>query len=307
MLDGFGRKISYLRLSVTDRCHLNCRYCVPSGKRKYIDDEKILAYDEIGRIVNLFRKLGIGKIRLTGGDPLVRSGIFDFLETIDRSDVYLTTKLAHPDLDIEKLNVLNLAGINLSCDSLKPDRYASITGGGDMNVFLKNVERLKNRNIKLNVVAMKGFNDGEILDFISFGKERSITVRFIEKMDIIKDSLLSFPLEEMKKNLVERKIISASGRRCSGSPAVYHSISNGTGRVGFIAPDSEPFCTSCNRIRIKADGGMKLCFYGASYSIREMLKHDDSRAMDCIRKLVFFKPESSARIEEKEPLYAFGG
>ncbi len=275
--DSFGRKIEYLRVSLTDRCNLRCRYCMPiSGVKKFSHDD-ILRFEEIERIIRIFSELGVKKFRFTGGEPLVRKGALDFLEKLSIGNFYITTNLALPNLDIERLNRIKLSGINVSCDSLKPERYRYITRWGDLSTFIRNFERLRVPNIKINVVVIKGVNEDEILDFIRFADSHNATVRFIEKMDFSSGDIYGFTfgkevidwrekngfvsLTEVKNRLVEEGIIENRRVLEGNSVAEYHKLIGFKGKVGFITHVSNAFCGRCNRLRIKANGQLKLCLF----------------------------------------------
>ncbi len=268
--DGFGRKIEYLRVSLTDRCNLRCRYCMPVEGVRKCRHEDILRFEEIERIVRIFSELGVKKFRFTGGEPLVRKGALGFLERLSINNFYLTTNLALPGLDIERLNRVRLSGINVSCDSLRPERYRYITRWGDLDTFLDNFGRLRLPNVKINVVVMKNFNEDEIVDFIHFAVSHNATVRFIEKMDFSSGDIYESPfggesgfvsLAEIKNRLVEMGIIEGKGLSQGNSVAQYYRLTKFNGKVGFITHISNAFCSRCNRVRIKANGELKLCLF----------------------------------------------
>lgn len=300
--DSFGRKIEYVRISLTDRCNLRCRYCMPeSGIEKCRHDE-ILAFEEIKRVVKILKETGVKKFRFTGGEPFLRRGSLDFFESLDLKDFYITTSLSFRDLDIERISRLDPAGINVSLDSLKADRFKYITRCGDIDVFLGNLKRLKVRNLKINTVVIKDFNEDEIIDFINFGLKFNATVRFIEKMKIVNDSLQFVPLEKVKDSLIKKGIIDPLAWRENNSVAEYHKLRGqallpSVPAVGFITPVTRPFCGNCNKFRIKATGNVKLCiFSGETYGLRDVLRResDDEKIKTWIGDIIRNKPESGS-------------
>ncbi len=271
----------------------------------------ILTYPELHRLVNILKKSGFTKFRFTGGEPFVRNKSMDFFESIDLKEFSITTNLALPDLEVERINKLPLKSINISCDSLKAQRYEYITRGGDLKIFLNNLAGLKVKNIKLNVVLIKNFNEDEIYDFINFAKEKNLTVRFIEKMDIIKDNLQFVSLETLKKRLINENVISEKGDYIEHSVAVYHHLKDNSNiKIGFITPVSHPFCAYCNKIRIKANGDIKLCIYSnRTYNIRDILRQetDDNKIIKWLENIIKLKPYSSFNELREEPMSQIGG
>jgi len=238
----------------------------------------VLTYEEILELIKILRDLGVEKFRFTGGEPFVRKGAMEFFEKID-FPFHITTNLCAPGLDMNRLNKLKLASINVSCDSLGEDRYAFMTRGGRLDVFLSNFSRLRAKNKKLNVVLIKNFNEDEVTDFIRFASEFSATVRFIEKMDFIGDSLDFVSLLPVERKLIKKGILKEESFNDNGSVARYHKLANSAGRTGFITPVDMPFCGGCDKIRIKADGDLKLCIFDKkNFGLRDALRAggDDS-------------------------------
>ncbi len=307
IVDSFGRKIDYLRISLTDRCNLACRYCMPVKGLGMIPRSEILSFEELERIIEIFKNLGIKKFRFTGGEPLVRRGVLEFFERLDLDNFYLTTNLVVPNLDIERLNNTGLSGINVSCDSLVREKYRYITRGGDLKTFLSNLERLR-VPVKLNVVVIRGFNDNEIRDFINFGVSHDITVRFIEKMNFRTESTFVeyessesdfISLSHMRNKLTEEGVLEEDVFSENNSVARYFRVKGKNVKVGFITHISNPFCNSCNRIRIKANGELKLCLFDRrNYSLRELIRREKNDCVigEMIKDLVMMK--------RKEPHYA---
>jgi GTP 3',8-cyclase len=310
MQDKFNRKIDYLRISLTDRCNLRCRYCMPEEGVDKFHHRDILRFEEISRILRITQELGINKFRFTGGEPLLRKGVLDFFETLPDGDYNITTALALDGLEIERINQLNFSALNISCDSLKPEKYRFITRRGDLSVFLSNLKRVKVDNLKINVVVIKGFNEDEIVDFIEFADRYRATVRFIEKMDFVTGELKFSSLTEIKSDLIEAGIIEPEGFRINNSVSEYHSLTNNGGRVGFITPISRHFCDTCSKIRLKANGELKLCvFDGDNYNLRRILRSepDDDLVKKWLTDVIQLKPFEPVVRMNLETMAEIGG
>ncbi|PKM99924.1 MAG: hypothetical protein CVU78_03660 [Elusimicrobia bacterium HGW-Elusimicrobia-2] len=308
MTDSQGRKISYIRISLTDRCNLRCRYCMGEEGIKNLRHSDILTYEEILRMTEIFRTLGVEKFRFTGGEPFVRKGVMDFFEQLD-FPFHITTNLTAPFLDIGRINKLKIASINVSCDSLEPEKYRFITRGGRLETFLENFRKLRIKNKKLNVVLVKNFNDDEVLDFIKFAAESDADVRFIEKMDFLNDNLDFAPLRPLEKNLIETGIIEAESFNEPGGAARYHKMNNSDKRVGFISSMTEPFCDRCGKIRIKANGDVKLCLFDEnSFNISNVLKNGaNNEILDFIYGIIQKKGKFPDVRRGMEPIAQMGG
>ncbi|MDO9513726.1 MAG: radical SAM protein [Elusimicrobiota bacterium] len=308
MTDSFGRKISYLRISLTDRCNLRCRYCMGEEGITNLSHSDILTYEEILRMTEIFRTLGVEKFRFTGGEPFARKGVMDFFEKLD-FPFHITTNLTMPALDIGRINGLNIASINVSCDSLEPEKYRFITRCGQFETFLENFRKLRVKNKKLNVVLIKNFNDDEALDFIKFAAESETDVRFIEKMDFLNDNLDFAPLPPLEKNLIDLGIIEEESFNEPGGVARYHKMKNSNKRVGFISSMTEPFCGRCGKIRIKANGDAKLCLFDEkSFNIRNILKNgNDGGIRDFIYGIIQKKGKFPDIRRGMEPIAQIGG
>jgi GTP 3',8-cyclase len=272
MLDNFKRNINYLRVSVTDRCNLRCRYCMPKEGLSLLGHNDILRYEEILRVIRIAVRLGVAKIRITGGEPLARKGLVDFiaiLNTIEGlRDLSLTTNGVLLVEYAERLYQAGMKRINVSLDSLNAEKYRYITRGGQMDGVLKGIEMAHEAGffpIKINVVAMKGFNDDEILDFARLTLEKPYEVRFIELMPFAqpgRDGLGQYLSNENIKQEIEKSyaLRPVNGREGKmDGPARIYQVINGLGRIGFISPMSQHFCHQCNRLRLTADGHLRAC------------------------------------------------
>lgn len=315
MKDLEGRRINYLRISVTDLCNLRCKYCMPEEGIYKCNHDDILSVEEIIKIAEEFTKLGIDKIRLTGGEPLVRKGILEIVEGIGKleglRDFAMTTNGIYLSKYAEELKRLGLNRVNISLDTLDKDKYYEITGGGDLNKVLEGIAICKEvglEPIKINVVVMKGFNDDEIRDFIELTRDEDIDIRFIELMPIgeaieYKDNYLSNK-EIIEKNpdliKIDRKDIS--------SPAEYYKLEDGKGKIGFINPVSCKFCDNCNRLRLTSEGMIKPCLHwDEEYDVKSYI---DEGLSERIVEIVDMKPKSHNLEEGKyisKKMHEIGG
>ncbi|MCC6347414.1 MAG: GTP 3',8-cyclase MoaA, partial [Nitrospirales bacterium] len=269
--DKYERVIDYLRISITDRCNLRCIYCMPSEGVKLIRHKDILRYEEIIRIVQIAADLGVRKVRLTGGEPLTRKDLPPLVAAISAiegiEDISLTTngllleRLARP------LAEAGLKRVNVSLDSLRPERYREITRGGDIRDVLAGIEEAEKAGIlpiKLNMVPIRGFNDDEIEDFARLTLRKDYDVRFIEFMPIGAREIWShekyISTEEIRKRVEAIAPLLALKLRKAG-PARYFRFGDAPGVIGFISPITHHFCGSCNRLRITSDGKLRPCLF----------------------------------------------
>ena len=273
MIDNHNREINYLRISITDRCNLRCVYCMPKEGVSFLGHKDILSYEEILRIVNAAVNAGIIKVRVTGGEPLVRRGVTDFLASLTKveglRDISLTTNGILLEDHAEEIFNAGIGRINVSLDSLSPDKYRDITRGGDINKVIRGIQKAHDTGfspIKINVVAIKGFNDNEIIDFAKLTIDKPYQIRFIEFMPI-GDSALENSLGYLSNDKVIKKINSFSPlkpviptrRDRADGPACLYTMKDAMGKIGFISAMSHEFCSSCNRLRLTADGHLRAC------------------------------------------------
>ncbi len=288
LLDPYKRKINYLRISVTDRCNLRCRYCMPEEGIPLISHQDILAYEEILRIVRVFASEGISKVRLTGGEPLVRKGIVDFVARLSQieeiKDLSLTTNgLLLKDL-AEVLRQAGLKRVNISLDSLKRERFYQITRRDDFERVWSGIEealRVGLTPIKINMVAIKGLNDDEIEAFAQLTSELPLTVRYIEYMpsgngeewkeaDILTIAQIQARLQKMGN------LISIPSDRWDG-PAKRFRFEGARGEIGLIGAVSSHFCSDCNRLRLTPDGKIRTCLFSDDeVDVKEILRSGGS-------------------------------
>jgi cyclic pyranopterin phosphate synthase len=264
-----------LRISVTDRCNFRCTYCMPHAEYNWIARSEVLTFAEIERLARLLVHEGVSKIRLTGGEPLLRRELHVLVRQLagieNLQDLSLTTNGALLGDQAQALAEAGLRRINVSIDSLKPDRFREITQRGDLDVVLNGLfaaRRAGMHPVKINAVIVRGFNDDELLDLVEFGRKHSFEMRFIEYMDVgnangwVLDR--TFTKAEMLKLIHSRFPLREVGRNAGTAPAVDYEFLDGGGAVGIIGSVTEPFCGSCTRIRLTADGKLVTCLFAES-------------------------------------------
>ncbi|GAB6109870.1 GTP 3',8-cyclase MoaA [Fusibacter bizertensis] len=280
MIDQYGRKINYLRLSVTDRCNLRCQYCMPEAGIEKIEHAEILSLEEIDEIISGFVALGVDKIRITGGEPLVRKGIVTLVKKIkahaEIKDLSLTTNGILLKEMAADLKAAGINRINISLDSLDPDRYDVMTRGGELKKVLEGIDeaiKVGMNPIKINIVLIDGFNIDEVVAFVNLTKLKGIHVRFIELMPIGEVNTWSTMNYISNTKILELvPELSPIEREDISSPANYYQIPGAQGTVGLISPISCKFCTNCNRIRMTADGKLKFCLHSnTEYDLKKVL------------------------------------
>lgn len=269
MRDKLNRNIDYLRLSITDRCNLRCKYCMGDKDIVFLPKDELLSVEEIGRVIKIFSDLGIKKIRITGGEPLVRRNFRDIVETInnieDIEEINITTNGIRLSEELEFLKDKKIHSLNISLDTLKKDLFKEITGGGDLDKVLFSLHRaieLKFKRIKLNVVLVRGKNDSEIMDFVNLTEKYPIDIRFIELMPIgLGKEYVPISNDEVKDIILKEKKLTPFDEKIGLGPATYYKTEKGIGCVGFITPISHNFCEKCNRVRVTPEGFLKLCLH----------------------------------------------
>lgn len=281
MLDQYGRNINYMRISITDRCDLRCRYCMPAEGIEKVAMSHILTYEEILRVCRAAAELGISRFKVTGGEPLVRKGCTSLVREIKNlrgvEQVTLTTNGQQLAGAIEDLVQAGVDGLNISLDSLREDRYRFITGGGDLGKTLQAIERSVGSGIKtkINCLLQKQFNEDEIIEFAELAFGKGIDVRFIEIMPvgfgkpetgISNDEVLAV-LRSAYPDLIEDRTVHGNG------PAVYYRRPGKDGAIGLISAMHHSFCESCNRIRLTSQGLVKPCLcYEEGVDLRPALE-----------------------------------
>jgi cyclic pyranopterin phosphate synthase len=267
--DSFQRPIDYLRISVTDRCNLRCIYCMPADDVCLMPHQDILTYEEIYSVVRAAAELGINKVRITGGEPLIRAGLPKLIEMLTQidsiDDIALTTNGVLLGRYAAELKSAGLRRVNVSLDTLKPDRFEFITRGNKLGDVLKGIEVARSvglEPVKLNVVVMSGINDDELLDFANKTVADGWHVRFIELMPFAGDNATAprlVSVGEMRKRLERLGKLEPCLPSVGNGPARYFRFPQATGTIGFITPVSEHFCFQCNRLRLTSDGKLRFC------------------------------------------------
>lgn len=273
LLDSYGRKAAYLRISVTDRCNLGCFYCVNGKRQKYIPHEHILRYEEIHRLIKIGQTLGIKKVRITGGEPFARLDLMKFLVKLraDFPDLQLaiTTNATLIEPWLEDLAALKLKSINISLDSFDAATFQRITGSALLERVIANTQALLSLGVrvKINAVAIAGYTDTRLSDFIHFARNNPVDVRFIEYMPMGGNTLWdssSFMSSSDLRSLIcaYSGLTPVNDNDSLGGPAKMYEISGARGRIGFISAVSDHFCASCNRMRITSAGNLRPCLFG---------------------------------------------
>lgn len=272
LVDALKRPVKDLRISVTDRCNFRCSYCMPLDEYEWIDKKEILTFEEITRLASIFVSLGVDKIRLTGGEPLVRQNLERLVSKISGlaglKDLCLTTNGALLAEKVASLKEAGLCRVNISIDSLDPDKFKRITKRGDLAKVLEGIFAAKKHGldpIKLNAVVERGVNDDDIIPLVEFSREHGFAIRFIEYMDVGNSNNWTSAKLVSKKEIIEeihsRYPLKEVGRAEGSAPSVDYEFVDGHGDVGVIASVTEPFCSSCTRVRLTADGKVVTCLF----------------------------------------------
>jgi cyclic pyranopterin phosphate synthase len=272
LIDGHGRPIGDVRVSVTDRCNFRCQYCMPAEGLPWLHRDELLSYEEIARLVRLLGAMGVHDVRLTGGEPLVRRELWRLVEMLstleDVHDLSLTTNGYLLARQVDDLVRAGLRRVNVSLDSLAPDRFFQLTRRNSLGQVLAGLEAAQRqprlRPIKVNVVALRDFTEDEVVRFAEFARETPFEVRFIEFMPLDADQAWNrdrvLPNEEIRK-MIDAVFPLEPERRERHSTARRWRFADGRGEIGFISPVSEPFCGDCNRIRLTAEGMLRTCLF----------------------------------------------
>lgn len=334
LIDNFGRIAKKLRVSVTDRCNMRCMYCMPRGNVRWFNEQDVLDYREISRLVSILANLGIERIRLTGGEPLLRPKLENLIVSLAKlegiNSISMTTNGLLFGEKAKKLKDAGLESVNISLDTFRPARFKAITGLDSINKVIEAINAAENvgLNIKINTVVIRGWNDDEIVDFARFARDTGHIVRFIEFMPLdgsgIWQSNLVYTKREMidqiTKNLVgvmplnntsncDSEDTNGINRKSNpkkyyiqnygSDPARLYSFCDGRGTIGFIPSMTEPFCASCDRMRLTSDGRLLAClFENPGYDLRNMLRSSKSNyyIKKKIAENVMKKPEGIIKI-----------
>lgn len=308
LIDPFNRKIEYLRVSVTDKCNYRCGYCMPEqGVHPEGKHTEYLDYDELARIIRAFVRLGVAKVRLTGGEPLVRKNLHQLVEKISPleglEEIALSTNAHHLEREAERLKKAGVTRVNISIDSLRSQRFNHITRGGDLEKVLAGVDAalaVDMRPVKFNMVVMKGTNDDEIEAMVDYGIEKGVEVRFIETMPIgpagismMDQHYAAEKILQRVRNHVGNDLIPVQSRSHDG-PARNFKIVGTDAKIGVISAVSQHFCETCNRVRLTARGLLALCLgQEDAVDLREPLRSgvSDEELKQIIQEAITHKPE----------------
>ena len=317
LVDPFHRPIEYVRLSVTDRCDLRCGYCMPKGFRDFEEPEDWLSFDEIERVMAAFGRLGVTRIRLTGGEPLVRKDLPQLAARLSAlpgiEDLSLSTNATRLAKHAQALKAAGISRINASLDSLRADRFKDITQGklGKVLNGLMAARDAGFQPIKINMVVMAGVNDDEVEDMVDFCIEHDFTLRFIETMPMGETGLSAsrhyVDLRSVRKRL-EQRFELLPGMMPGGGPARYVRVAGTELRIGFITPISQHFCETCNRVRLSVDGTLYLCLgQDDKVELRPLLRNGASadELEEAIRNAIALKPERHEFNDKPEQIVRF--
>ncbi|MES9868651.1 MAG: GTP 3',8-cyclase MoaA [Sedimenticola sp.] len=303
LIDRFGRKIEYLRLSVTDRCDFRCFYCIPKGFNDFTDRDDQLTLDEFVRLIRLFSELGVSKLRFTGGEPLVRRDIVEMVQRIGAlpgiEDLSMSTNASQLAKHARTIREAGVSRLNVSLDTLKPDLFKQITQG-DLEKVIEGLMAAREAGfhpIKINMVVMRDLNFDEVGDMVDFCLQNRFTLRFIETMPVgeagqnARDRYVS--LQEVRE-MLEQRFELEPARMTGAGPAKYLKVVGGRLKIGFITPMSQHFCEDCNRVRLSSEGTLYLCLgQQDKLEFRPLLRQDlsDDEIKEAIREAINRKPE----------------
>lgn len=305
LLDGFSRPIDYLRISVTDKCNLRCIYCMPEGGLQWLRREDILSYEEIAAIVRAAASAGVRTIRLTGGEPLVRRDLSRLVAAIAATpgieDIALSTNGLLLEEQLPELAAAGLRRVNISLDTLREDRFEAIARRAGLRQVLRGIDAAVEYGlapVKINCVVMRGKNDDELEAFAELVRERPVFVRFIEVMPVHENVELQRDTYVSSDEILERiasigELLPVSGPMGNG-PARYYAYPGAAGAIGVISPLSHDYCERCNRVRLTADGRLRLCLFGDyALDLREPLRKgaDTAEIAGLLQSAMLIKPE----------------
>lgn len=321
LIDQFNRPIDYVRLSVTDRCDLRCTYCLPEQFNDFSEPERWLTFDEITRVIGAFTRLGVSKVRVTGGEPLLRYRLPDLIHQLnklpDLKDLSLSTNATRLSANAQKLKQGGVSRINVSLDSLMSERFEQLTRGKLDKVMagLMSAKEAGFHPVKINMVVMKGVNDDEVESMIDFCIEHDFTLRFIEVMpmgDVGRGASSQYiSLQDVKARIAKRYDLlpDMAGRNMPGAgPARYVRVAGTDLRIGFITPISQHFCDTCNRVRLSCEGVLYMCLgQEHQFELRPLLRTgiSDAELEQRLREAINLKPERHEFKEKPEQIIRY--
>lgn len=327
LVDTFGRTHNNLRISVTDRCNIRCFYCMPEDAVQFVDRHEILSFEEIERFVRVAAGLGIDKLRLTGGEPLLRKDLPRLVAKLAAipgiRDLALTTNGVLLADQAQSLYDAGLRRLNVHLDTLDRARFLAITRRDDLDKVLAGIERCREIGfgpIKINAVAVKGLTEPDVVPLVRYGRERGIEIRFIEFMPLDAQNIWDRSrvlLADDMVGMIAREVCALEDipDRDPRAPATEYRFSDGMGRVGFIASVSRPFCLNCNRLRLTADGKLRYCLFAIEEAeVKTLLRNgaSDAAIEQVIRgnvreKWLGHEINSAKFVAPPRPMYSIGG
>ena len=315
LIDGFDRSIAYLRLSVTDRCDFRCQYCM-AEEMTFLPRSQVLSLEELARIAKIFVELGVRKIRVTGGEPLIRKGIDTLLQTIGKlpqlEELAITTNASQLPRRAKALHAAGVRNLNISLDTLDADGFRRITRTGDLAQVLSGIDAALAagfERIRLNAVILKSQNEDQILPLAEFAIARGIDIAYIEEMPLGQVNAAGKALELVTSDRVlailhQQHTLAAISAQAHAGPARYFSVAGSVSKIGVISPHSNNFCSSCNRLRITAEGQLLLCLGNEhAISLRDIMRDGatDEALKKAIRQALHYKPERHVFDQPNEP------
>ncbi|MBR9882408.1 MAG: GTP 3',8-cyclase MoaA [Oceanospirillales bacterium] len=313
LIDGFGRRIDYVRISVTDRCDFRCVYCM-SENMEFLPRSEVLSLEELYDVAAAFARLGVRKIRLTGGEPLVRRDVLSLIERLGKLPVelVLTTNGSQLTRMADDLARAGVQRLNISLDSLRPERFRELTRTGRLEQVLAGIEAARRagfKRIKLNAVVLKGRNEDEVLDLVEFARDSGLDISFIEEMPL--GQITEHGREEAYcssdelRELINSRYPLKDSSESTGGPSHYFLMDDSPSRIGFISPHSHNFCGDCNRVRVTVEGRLLLCLGNEhSVDLREVMRQypgDAGRLEQALIDAMAIKPEKHEFRLDDEP------
>ncbi len=316
LVDRFGRVVDYVRISVTDRCDFRCVYCM-SEKMTFLPRQKVMSLEEIEQVSEAFVALGVKKIRLTGGEPLVRRGIESLLHNLGQlkhqgmKELVITTNGSQLPKLSKTIKASGVERINISLDSLNEEKFRRITRTGRLNQVLEGIDAAREQgfsSIKINTVIMKNRNDDEILDLVDFAREKGLDISFIEEMplgNIDHDRAETYCSSDEVREVIESRYSLNPASDRTGGPSKYYRMPDSESLIGFISPHSHNFCSECNRVRVTVEGRLLLCLGNEhSVDLLSVLRRypgDQKRLQQTIIDAMDLKPEKHEFDLDEEP------
>jgi len=326
LIDGMGRTIVNLRISVTDRCNFRCTYCMPADNVEFMDRSKLLSFEEIQRVAQIVSLMGINRLRLTGGEPLMRKNLPELIKMLNEvdgiDDIAMTTNAYFLKDQAQSLKEAGLKRLNVSLDALDPDKFRDVNRRDCLQSVLDGLDTARKvgfKSIKINAVAVRNFSETEIMNLIKMGRSDGFEIRFIEFMPLDSDKvwerdkvLFGHEIVEMIKKNYELVPIDNS---LEIGPASEYEFADGKGKLGIITAVSNPFCDHCNRIRMTADGKLRTCLFSTQETnLKELIRSGatDETIIETIKKAVLLKePGHKINLDDFErptrAMHAIGG